>query len=122
MFDLHQMFHRHRKYLFYLLAIYVLGWGFTPYQTIFLGLILGTVISFYNLWFMVRKSKQFDQALQEGRKVRSLGTASRMASAGVAVLIALQFPEYVHLVSVVCGLMTIYVVIMIDFLLQYIRA
>ena len=32
---------RLRKYIFYLLALYVLGWGFTSYQSIFLGLILG---------------------------------------------------------------------------------
>jgi ATP synthase protein I len=38
----------------------------------------------------------------------------------LAVLIALQFPEYFHLFSVVIGLMTMYVVIMIDYIF-YIR-
>lgn len=28
-------FQRQRKYIFLLLSVYVLGWGFTPYQSIF---------------------------------------------------------------------------------------
>ncbi|MDQ0232124.1 ATP synthase subunit I [Metabacillus malikii] len=120
MSDMHLMFHRYRKYIFYLLALYVVGWGFTEYQSVFLGLILGTSISLYNLWAMVRKHRLFDKALQEGKKV-SLGTASRMAAAVVAVFFSLKFPEYFHLISVVIGLMTMYVVIMIDFFIQHSR-
>lgn len=43
-----------------------------------------------------------------------------MAAAGLAVLIALRFPEYFHFISVIIGLMTMYVVIMIDYFF-YIR-
>ncbi|MDF0726613.1 ATP synthase subunit I [Cytobacillus sp. S13-E01] len=116
--DFQKMFTRYRKYIFSLLSIYVLGFGFTEYQPVFLGLILGTVISLYNLFVMVRKSKRFDKAFEEGKKVGSLGTLSRMASAGLAVVIALQYPDQIHLVSVVLGLMTSYIVIMIDFFFQ----
>lgn len=112
-----KLFVRSKKYLLFLLAIYVLAWGFTPYQDIFLGLALGTSFSLYNLWILVRKSKQIQQAIEEGRTARSLGTVSRMAAAGLAVLIALKFPEHFHLISVVIGLMTIYIVIMIDSIL-----
>ncbi len=116
------MFQRYRKYIFYLLALYVIGWGFTEYQSIFLGLLLGTSITLYNLWIMVRKHKQFGRALEEGRKSGSLGTTSRMAAAGVAVFFALKFPEYFDLISVTCGLMTMYIVIMIDYFFQHSRA
>ena len=44
--EFREMYNRQRKWIFYLLSIYVLGWGFTSYQTIFLGLILGTCFSF----------------------------------------------------------------------------
>lgn len=121
MFDLQLMFRRYRKYIFFLLALYVIGWGFTEYQSVFLGLMLGTSISLYNLWAMVRKSKQFSLALEEGKKA-SLGTASRMAAAIVAVFFALKFPDYFHLISVILGLMTMYIVIMIDFAIQHSRA
>ncbi len=119
---MHLMFRRYRKYILYLLSLYVAGWGFTEYQSVFLGLVLGTSISLYNLWIMVRKHNQFDRAIQEGRKTGSLGTTSRMAAAGVAVFFAIKFPDYFHLVSVVIGLMTMYIVIMIDYVVQHSRA
>lgn len=112
------MYIRQRKYIFLLLSFYVLGWGFTSYQSIFLGLILGTVMSLYNLWLMQRKIGQFGEAVSKGSKVRSLGTASRMATAILAIIIAMKFPEHFHLISVVIGLMTTFIVIMIDFFLQ----
>ncbi|MCH1625135.1 ATP synthase subunit I [Fredinandcohnia quinoae] len=119
--DLAEMFTRYRKYIMFLLAIYVIGWGFTAYQSIFLGLILGTVISLYNLFTLARKNKQFNEAIEEGRKMRSLGTLSRMAAAGLAVLIVMEYPDKFHLVSTILGLMTSYIVIMIDFFFQNIR-
>lgn len=112
------MYIRQRKYMFFLLSLYVLGWGFTSYQTIFLGLILGTSLSLFNLWLIMRRIERFGKAVTSGRKVSSLGTISRMASAVLAVMIALRFPEKIHLISVVFGLMTAYIVIMIDYFLQ----
>lgn len=118
--DLQQLFNRHRKYILYLLAIFVLGWGFTERQSIFMGLILGTVISLFNLWTMVLRTQKFGEAVLEGKKVRSLGTLSRMAAAVLAVLIAVKYPKTFHLISVVIGLMTSYIVIMIDALISFI--
>lgn len=112
------MYVRQRKYIFLLLSVYVLGWGFTSYQSIFLGLILGTSLSLFNLWLIVRKAQRFGDAVEKGKSVRSLGTVSRMASAALAVIIALEYPEKLHLISVVLGLMTSYIVIMIDYFLQ----
>ncbi|WP_394238584.1 ATP synthase subunit I [Niallia oryzisoli] len=112
------MFMRERKYIVYLLAIYVLGWGFTSYQAVFLGLILGTSLSLFNLWLLVRKIDQFGEVMEKGGKMRSLGMLSRMAAAIFAVLLAVEYPEYIHLISVIIGLMTSYLVIMIDSFLQ----
>jgi ATP synthase protein I len=109
---------RQRKYIFLLLSVFVLGWGFTSYQSIFLGLILGTSLSLFNLWLIVRKTERFGEAVARGEKVRSLGTITRMTSAALAVMLALEYPEKLHLISVVLGLMTAYFVIMIDYFLQ----
>lgn len=95
-----------------------MGWGFSEYQAIFSGLILGTGVSLYNLWLLARRTSGFGDAVLEGKKVRSLGSFSRYAAAGFLVLIALEYPEQVHLISAVLGLMTSYFVIMIDFLIQ----
>jgi ATP synthase protein I len=109
------MFVRQRKWMFFLLSFYVLGWGFTAHQSIFLGLILGTSLSLFNLWLMARKIDKFGQAAAEGRTIRSLGSFSRMATGALAIVITMRYPEQFHLISVVIGLMTSYIVIMIDF-------
>ena len=116
--EINIVFKRQSKYMVYLMAVFVLGWGFTNYQTVFGGLLLGTSLSLYNLWLVNQKMKKFDQALTEGRKVKSLGTMTRFASAGLAVIVALEYPEQFHLISVVLGLMTAYLVIIIDFFIQ----
>jgi ATP synthase protein I len=109
------MFARQRKWMFFLLSFYVLGWGFTAQQSIFLGLILGTSLSLFNLWLMARKIDKFGQAAAEGRRIRSLGSFSRMATGALAIVITMRYPDQFHLISVVIGLMTSYIVIMIDF-------
>ena len=112
------MYNRQRKWTFYLLSIYVLGWGFTSYQTIFLGLILGTCCSYFALWHMFFRMKRFDKAISQGKKPLSFGSISRLATAGVAAAIALKYPQYFNIFSMIMGLMTTYVVIMIDYLFQ----
>ncbi|UOQ45352.1 ATP synthase subunit I [Halobacillus salinarum] len=115
-----RMMARQRKWMFYLLALFVLGWGFTPWKTIFLGLLLGSVLSFYNLWTMQRKIHKLGKhsAKKPNTKERkpALGTLSRLATGALAAVVALQFEEYFHLISVVLGLMTAYFVIFIDYL------
>jgi ATP synthase protein I len=119
MTELSEMHARQRKYIFFLLAMLVLGWGFTDYQTIFLGLILGTAISLFNLWHLARKTEKFgDAVIKGGKKKRSLGMFTRMAASIAGVIIAMEFPEYFHALSVVIGLMASYIVIMIDSFFQ----
>ncbi|WP_235848322.1 ATP synthase subunit I [Litchfieldia alkalitelluris] len=112
------MLKRHRKYIFYFLAVFVLGWGFTTYQPAFLGLIIGAAASYYNHLLLYRKVNKFSEAVVKGKKVYSLGTISRMTIAGLAVFISLKFPEYINVYFVMLGLMTSYIVIFIDFIIQ----
>ncbi|MEN2767294.1 ATP synthase subunit I [Ornithinibacillus xuwenensis] len=108
---------RQRKWMFYLLAILVLGAGFTPYLSIFLGLLLGSTISFYNLYLLQKKISEFTEAIAKKQKARGLGTISRFAAAALAVIIALRYEEYFNMIAVIIGLMTSYLVIMIDFMM-----
>ncbi|PLT35870.1 ATP synthase subunit I [Bacillus sp. V5-8f] len=119
--ELESMFNRQRTYIMFLLALYVLGAGFTPYNTIFNGLILGTAFSLFNLWSLVRKNRKFSEAVAANKKAKSLGTLTRIAIGALAAVIALRYPEHFHIVSVVIGLMTAYVVIIIDFFIQNLR-
>ncbi|WP_047983785.1 ATP synthase subunit I [Ornithinibacillus californiensis] len=108
---------RQRKWMFYLLAILVLGAGFTPYLRIFLGLLLGSAISFYNLYLLQKKTIEFTEAVATKQKARGLGTFSRLAAVALAVILSLRYEEYFNMIAVIIGLMTSYLVIMIDFIM-----
>ncbi|RYG71468.1 ATP synthase subunit I [Lentibacillus lipolyticus] len=112
------MVSRQRKWMFYLLAFFVLGAGFTPYQQIFLGLLLGGTVSLYNLWLLQRKIEAFAASVERNGSAVGLGSMSRLAAAVLAVLIALRFDAYVDVISVLAGLMTSYLVIVIDFFMS----
>lgn len=118
--ELQQSITRQRKYLIYVLALFVLLWGFADNQSIYAGLALGTSLSLYNHWMIGRRIQRFSKAVEEGRKVPSVGTVLRMGSAALAAMIAIQNPDQFHLISTVIGLMTAYAVIMIDFGIQHI--
>jgi ATP synthase protein I len=109
---------RQRKWMFYLLAILVLGAGFTPYLRVFLGLLLGSAISFYNLYLLQKKTTEFTEAVAKDEKPRGIGMISRFAAASLAVIIALRFEEHFNMIAVIIGLMTSYLVIMIDFFMN----
>lgn len=119
--ELDKMFNRQRKYIVYLLVFYVLGAVFTTYDPIFQGLILGTIFSLFIFWSMVQKNRKFSEAAAEGKKMKSLGSLTRMSAGALAAVIALRYPEKFQIVSVVLGLMTVYLVIMIDYFMQYLR-
>lgn len=111
---LQEIYHRQRRALFFLLALFVLGWGFTEWRTIFAGLILGSLFGLYNFWILVRRMKKFDQTFTEGKKVGSIGTAMRFASGVAAAAVAISLPEQFDLISTVAGLMIPYVLLFID--------
>ena len=46
---------------------------------------------------MVRKTKQFGEVMVNGGKIRSLGLLTRMATAVFAVIVAMEYPNYIHL-------------------------
>ncbi len=121
MSDIQNLFIRLRGYMFSILALFAIGWGVTPYKTIFLSLIMGAAFSFYMLWTMVRSQQKLAKALKEGKKLRSLGTFTRFAIALLAVIIALEYPELFDPIVVLLGLMTVYIVIVIDYLIQILR-
>lgn len=121
MFEYERMAARQRKWMYYLLAILLLGAGFTPYLTTFLGLLLGSTVSFYNLWLLQKKIADFTTAVAKKHPVKGLGTVSRFAAAALVIIIALRYVEYFDVIAVLIGLMTSYLVIMLDFVVFKIK-
>jgi ATP synthase protein I len=107
--------------IYFILAAFVIGWAFTPYQAIFAGLVIGTLFGIYNMWILVRRMESFDRAVAEGSKVRSLGTALRFGSGVAAVAIAILFAEHIHLVSTVIGLMIPYVLLLAERIIYHVK-
>jgi ATP synthase protein I len=113
--QVNKMIHaRQSKWMLYLLALLMLGAGFTPYQRIFLGLFLGASVSFFSMWLLQRKVRQFTEAVATHGRMPALGTFSRMAASVLAVMLALRFDAYFHLIAVVIGLAAGYIIIFID--------
>ena len=108
-----------RKWMLILLAILVIGVGIIPYKQIFLGLLLGTTVSTFNIWFLQSKVKKFGKAITGGKSVVSLGTFTRMLTSVLAVVIALQYEELFHLYAVIVGLASSYLIMLVD---SFIRA
>ncbi|WP_107942041.1 ATP synthase subunit I [Metasolibacillus fluoroglycofenilyticus] len=119
--DLHYIFAKQKKVLFFLLALCVLGWAFTPYASIFAGLGLGAFFGTYNFWILVRRMDKFDRSVSEGRKASSLGTALRFGSGIAAVAIAMSLPEHFHLISTVIGLMLPYIFLVIERIVHLVK-
>ena len=121
MLEVHIVFKRYLRNTFTLLSIYVILWGVTPYKTEALGMTLGSIIGIYNIWLLSRKTAQLGEKVLEGSSMKSLGTISRMAAAVLAVAIAMRYPDIFNVYFVVLGLMTGYLVIMIDLTIHNIR-
>jgi len=119
MLNLHHIFAVQKKALFFLLALCALGWGFTPYQTIFAGIAVGAFFGTYNFWILVRRMEKFDRAMSEGTKAPSIGTVLRFGSGVAAVALAISLPQYFHLISTVIGLMLPYIFI---FIINFVQA
>ncbi|ANU14024.1 ATP synthase protein I [Planococcus halocryophilus Or1] len=118
---LREIYTRLKKMIIFILAFYVIGLGFTSYQEVFAGLIIGTLFGIYNMWILVRRMEKFDRAVAEGSKVRSLGTALRFASGIAAVAIAILFAEHIHLVSTVIGLMVPYALLLTERIVYHVK-
>ncbi|WP_213422237.1 ATP synthase subunit I [Bhargavaea massiliensis] len=112
--NLRQIHNRQKRALFFLLAMLALGWGFSPWPTVFAGLILGVLFGLYNFWILTRRMERFDRALANGKKAPSLGSGLRFASGIAAAAIAVSLPETFNLIATVIGLMIPYLFLLAE--------
>lgn len=122
MLNLHHIFTMQKKAFFFLLVVCALGWGFSPYDSVFAGIALGAFFGTYNFWILVRRMEKFDRSISEGTKVASIGTALRFGSGVAAVAIAISLPQYFHLISTVIGLMIPYIFLVVERLVHHTKS
>ena len=124
MIEVHELVQRQKKYMYNLLALFVLGWGFTSYKDVFLGLIIGTIFGFLSLRIVAHKTDRLLDRVTQGENVKYKATAvstySRLAAIGLLILFAAKYQHLIAVWSLGLGLLTSYFVMIIDFLyLQY---
>lgn len=109
------MARRQRIWLLIIMSLITLLTVTMPNKHFFQGLLLGCVISFYNLWFLQRRTNILGESAAKDGKRKGIGTISRLAAAALGVLLAIRFD--LSVVGFIIGLMIAYPVIVIDFLL-----
>ncbi|CAG9612078.1 ATP synthase subunit I [Bacillus sp. AFS018417] len=124
MIEVHELVQRQKKYMYNLLALFVLGWGFTSYKDVFLGLIIGTIFGFLSLRIVAHKTDRLLDRVTQGENVKYKATAvstySRLATIGLLIIFAAKYQYLIAMWSLGVGLLTGYLVMIIDFLyLQY---
>lgn len=110
-----QMAGRQRKWLLYILLIVAILTFFVEDRHFFLGLLIGTAVSFYNLWLLQRRTNLLGESAERSGKRTGLGTVSRLSMAALGTLITIHYDA--SIIAFVIGLMLVYPVIIVDFLL-----
>lgn len=118
---LQEIHNKQRKSLFFLVAIFALGWIFTEWKLIFAGLILGSLFGLYNFWILVRKMERYERKVSEGKNGASLGTILRFASGVGAAALATAMPEYFDLISTIIGFAIPYVLLLVERIVYHVR-
>lgn len=107
------------------LLVYLL----TPLQSYSLGLFIGLIFGYVNLWTIYRKTIVVGRAASSRGTHQSvfslvwagLGFLVRAAIALFAIWLAFLYPENIHLLSVITGFSLIYIIILIDMIIQFVR-
>lgn len=116
-----EIFKRQRKWMLYIISFLLMAAGlgtFTKFQPVLYGLLLGTLISLYNIWFLQKKVSKFSETIMDAESKRQgLGMISRLAAVVFGAILVIKFDAYFNLVSYLIGFVLFYPVIMIDLIL-----
>lgn len=106
---------RQRKWFLYVIAIVAIITIVIPDKHFFLGLLLGAAVGFYNLWLLQRRTQLLGESAEKSGKRTGVGTISRLAMAALGTLLAVRYD--LSIPGFIIGLVLVYPIIMIDFLL-----
>ena len=106
---------RQQKWMLYLLVFFLLAMIITPYKKIFMSILLGYVAGYYSLRFLSARVKRFAESVAEEGKARSLGTFVRFAGMALLAVLAVKFPDKIHIPSLAGGLGLAYILLFVDY-------
>ncbi|MDN4066389.1 ATP synthase subunit I [Paenibacillus sp. FSL R5-0407] len=91
--------------LVFLMLCFIGGALLPDYQSIFLGVALGSAVSSVNALYLGRKVRQVSEAaLNGGSKRLNMGFLTRAALAVLAIFIAMKSPQLLNMYAVAGGL------------------
>ncbi|HLS20063.1 MAG TPA: ATP synthase subunit I [Bacillota bacterium] len=120
--EYNRLVERQRKWMLYLLVFFLIAIFITPYERLFMSILLGYVVGFYSLRFLQTRIKGFAETVFTEGRARSLGTFIRIAAIGIIVLLAARFPEKIHIPWLALGLGLSYIILFTDFTIQQVIA
>ncbi|WP_332692002.1 ATP synthase subunit I [Halalkalibacter lacteus] len=108
-----------------LIVLFMTMYVLTEFKPQFLGLTIGLSFSLLSLWTTFKKAKVIGD-VASGLKtystfsytIAAFGVLIRIGLAILCVWLALEYPERLHLISVITGFALIYVIIMADILIE----
>ncbi|MFB4163312.1 ATP synthase subunit I [Alteribacillus sp. JSM 102045] len=100
------------------MSVYFFGWAVMPYNKVFFSLGTGVLIGLFNLLSMSREVKKFGEAEGKQKRKFTFGMLSRFAAGALAAVLFVRFPEHFHIIGLVAGIVTPYVIILISSLFQ----
>ncbi|MFB9760993.1 MULTISPECIES: ATP synthase subunit I [Bacillaceae] len=103
-----------KKQMLYLLALLVLGWGFTSYSSQFLGLIMGISFSLFSINYLAKKVTNFGEKVVKNIRVKSLGMLSRFSGAALIALVAAKYETHISSMALLLGIVIGYSIIVIN--------
>jgi|SRR5690625_749225 len=121
MSEYERMVSNQRKLMLYLLGILVIGYIITPYSKVFIGLLLGSAISFINMVLLQKQVKSLGEAITGTGSSFSLGTIARIVTVILTIVFALKLKDRIHIGSVVIGLMFSYIFMLIEMFIRAVK-
>lgn len=106
------------RYSLIVISVFILG-GLIAYQDIFFGLALGTSVSTINLLITANKVNKIGEIaanknLHTTPRPIFTGMLSRFALAILAIMFAIEFPQYFNFISTLLGLFVAQAIAVID--------
>ena len=126
------LFERKMKYYSFIVALIsvstLLVFLLTPLESYSIGLFIGLIFGYVNLWTIYRKTIVVGRAASRETNQSAftlvwagLGFLVRIAIALFAIWLAILYPEHINLFSVITGFSLIYIIILIDMIIQFVR-
>ncbi|WP_157800918.1 ATP synthase subunit I [Bacillus solitudinis] len=109
-------------------SLFLVGYLFSSYPDVFLGLLLGTTAGLFNLWTTYSKAQVVGSVADNVKQrsifsfvVAGLGFIIRIGVILCSIWLVAKFPDNIELFAVITGFSLIYVIIIVDMLIQIVR-